>query len=174
VKKDCIKNRFTTAWFTPEILGVYKGQCAELCGANHGIMLVLVSVVTPADFDRYISLQRSKDDTFKVWSAIQPVPGTAIDEKALRDAIAAYLAKGNSAERQYALRFWIASHYATLQRVPPAKGTSIAQVFGAATTADIPAAIQLRREKIDAVLKELVAQQEAVSDPHIIVAGAQP
>ncbi len=173
VKKDCIKNRYTTAWFTPEILGVYKGQCAELCGANHGIMIVVASIVSTEDFKRFISLQQAKDDTFKVWTAIQPAIGAAIDEKVLREAVTSYLAKGKSTERIYALRFWIASHYSTLQRVPPPKGTTIAQVFGAENSAGIPAAIKERRAKVDALLSELVAEQTATQSD-VIVAGATP
>jgi cytochrome c oxidase subunit 2 len=174
VKKDCIKGRYTTAWFTPEVIGIYKGQCAELCGAGHGIMLVTASVVTPADFDRYISLQQAKDDTLKVWSAIQPAVGVAVDDQALRDAVAGYLSKGKSLERQYALRFWIASNYSTLQRVPPPKGTSMAQVIGAQNAVDIPATIKARRAKVDALLSELVAHVTSVPNIVAIASGDLP
>jgi cytochrome c oxidase subunit II len=160
VKKDCIKGRDTYAWFTPDILGVYKGQCAELCGDGHGIMIITASVVEKSDFDRFVILQRIKDDTLKVWSAIQPPAGTAIDDKALREAVVAYLAKDNSAARQYALRYWIASNYATLQRVQPPKGLTIGEVFGAVKGANeqqIHVAVSARRQKLDAVLKELAS-----------------
>ena len=174
VKKDCIKGRYTYVWFTPEILGVYKGQCAELCGAGHGIMLISASIVTPAEFDRYITLQQAKDDVLKVWSAIQPAVGVKVDDKALRDAIAGYLSKGKTAERQYALRFWIASNYSTLQRVPPPKGTSMAQVIGAQNAADIPAAIKARRDKVDALLSELVAHVTSIPNIVAIASGDLP
>ncbi|HEX3135162.1 MAG TPA: cytochrome c oxidase subunit II, partial [Planctomycetota bacterium] len=159
VKKDCIKGRDTYAWFTPDTLGVFKGQCAELCGDGHGIMITISSVVEKPDFDRFIALQRVKDDTLKVWSAVQPPAGTAIDDKALREAVSAFLAKGRSPERQYGLRYWIASNYATLERVPPSKGVTIAEVFGATKSGDeaaIHAAITVRRAKINALLKELL------------------
>jgi cytochrome c oxidase subunit II len=159
VKKDCIKGRDTYAWFTPDTLGVFKGQCAELCGDGHGIMIITSVVVEKPEFDRFIALQRNKDDTLKVWSAVQPPAGTAIDDKALRDAVSGFLAKGRSPERQYALRYWIASNYATLERVPPSKGVTIAEVFGAAKGGDdnaIRAAIAVRRAKVDALLKELI------------------
>jgi cytochrome c oxidase subunit 2 len=178
VKKDCIKGRFTYAWFTPDTTGVYKGQCAELCGDGHGIMIILARVVEKPEFARYLELLRVKDDTLKVWSTIQPPPGTAIDDKALRDAVTGYLAKGRSPERQYALRYWIASNYATLQRVPPPKGVALAEVFGAAKGAgpdQIPQAIATRRAKLDALLKELVADAGPdVATPSLAVAGAQP
>jgi cytochrome c oxidase subunit II len=185
VKKDCIKGRDTYAWFTPDILGVYKGQCAELCGDGHGIMIITASVVEKSDFDRFVTLQRVKDDTLKVWSAIQPPAGTAIDDKALREAVGGFLTKGNSVERQYALRYWIASNYATLQRVQPPKGLTIGEVFGAVKGANeqqIHVAVSARRQKLDAVLKELAS---TTANVHLnplneslvaveITAGAQP
>ena len=186
VKKDCIKGRDTYAWFTPNTTGVYKGQCAELCGDGHGIMIITASVVERPDFERFVALQRVKDDTLKVWSAIQPPAGTAIDEKALRDAVVGFLEKGRSAERQYALRFWIASNYSTLQRVQPIKGVTIGEVFGAVKGANeqqIQTAISARRQKVDALLKELSATSASVPMNHSlneplasveITAGAQP
>jgi cytochrome c oxidase subunit II len=171
VKKDCIKGRDTYAWFTPDTLGVFKGQCAELCGDGHGIMIITSVVVEKPEFDHFIALQRVKDDTLKVWSAVQPPAGTAIDDKALRDAVSGFLAKGRSAERQYALRYWIACNYATLERVPPSKGVTIAEVFGAAKGGDeaaIRAAIAVRRAKVDALLKELAV----VTPPSAAVSNA--
>jgi len=164
VKKDCIKGRDTYAWFTPDTIGFFKGQCAELCGDGHGLMIITAVVVEKPDFARFIALQRVKDDTLKVWTAIQPPPGTAIDDKVLREAVAGFLAKGRSPERQYALRFWIACNYATLQRVPPPTGVTIAEIFGAAKgggAAEIAAAIRTRRAMVDALLKELGADASA-------------
>ena len=180
VKKDCIKGRDTYAWFTPDTTGFFKGQCAELCGDGHGIMIITAAVVEKPEFERWIALQRVKDDTLKVWTAIQPPPGTALDDKALRDAVAGFLAKGRSPERQYALRYWIASNYSTLQRVPPPKGVTLAEIFGAAKgggPSEIADAIQARRAKLDALLKELVADAGQTAEPvtsALIVPGAQP
>lgn len=186
VKKDCIKGRDTYAWFTPDNPGVYKGQCAELCGDGHGIMIITASVVEKSEFERFVALQRIKDETLKVWSAIQPPAGTAIDDKALREAVAGFLAKGRSAERQYALRYWIASNYATLQRVQPPKGVTIGEVFGAAKGANeqlIQSAVSARRQKVDALLQELATMSSSVLTTHPlneslaaveVTSGAQP
>jgi cytochrome c oxidase subunit 2 len=166
VKRDAFKGRFTFVWFTPERVGKFKGQCAELCGEGHGKMLIFSSVVEPADFARYLDLLRQRDDTVKVWGLLQPPPGAAVDAKALREAVAGYLAKGRSAERQYALRYWIASNYATLQRVMPAKGQTLAKVVGVANPQasdragrerEVLEAIKVKRDQLDALLKELVA-----------------
>lgn len=182
VKKDCIKGRDTYAWFTPDTLGFFKGQCAELCGDGHGIMIITAAVVEKPDFERFIALQRVKDDTLKVWTAIQPPPGTALDDKALRDAVAGFLAKGRSPERQYGLRYWIASNYSTLQRVPPPKGVTLGEIFGAAKGAgqgEIAAAVAARRAKLDTLIKELAAaapsaQAGSATAETFAVAGAQP
>jgi cytochrome c oxidase subunit 2 len=177
VKKDCIKGRDTYAWFTPDTTGFFKGQCAELCGDGHGIMIITSAVVEKPEFERWVALQRVKDDTLKVWSTVQPAPGTPIDEAALREAVTAFLAKGRSLERQYALRYWIACNYATLQRVVPPKGFTLAEVFGAAKgggETEIAAAIRTRRAKVDALLKELVAVTDAPAATTLVVAGAQP
>lgn len=166
VKRDAFKGRFTFVWFTPERVGSFKGQCAELCGEGHGRMLIFSAVVEPADFARYISLLRQRDDTVKIWNLLQPAPGAAVDAKALREAVAGYLAKDRSAERLYALRYWIASNYATLQRVVPAKGQTLAKVVGvsqpkatdrAGREREVLDAIKIKRDQLDALLKELVA-----------------
>jgi cytochrome c oxidase subunit II len=172
VKKDCIIGRYTYAWFTPEALGFYKGQCAELCGAGHGIMIISACVVKPEDFERYLKLQRAKDDTLKVWSVINPGAGAAVDEKALTEAVVGYLAKGDSPDRRYALQFWIASNFATLERVPPPKGTTLAQVFGAPNVAGIPAAILAKRNQLSSILNKQV-ELPSVLDP-ITTAGVLP
>lgn len=39
--------------------GVYRGQCAELCGRNHGNMTARVRAVTPEQFDRYLAELKS-------------------------------------------------------------------------------------------------------------------
>ena len=186
VKKDCIKGRDTYAWFTPDSPGVYKGQCAELCGDGHGIMIITASVVEKSEFERFVALQRIKDETLKVWSAIQPPAGTVIDDKVLREAVAGFLAKGRSAERQYALRYWIASNYATLQRVQPPKGVTIGEVFGATKGANeqlIQSAVSARRQKVDAMLQELATMSSSVLTTHPLneslaavedTSGAQP
>jgi cytochrome c oxidase subunit 2 len=45
IKQDLIPGRTTTIRFTPTEPGVYPIRCAELCGANHGIMVGEVHVL---------------------------------------------------------------------------------------------------------------------------------
>ena len=48
VKKDAIPGFINETWTRPEETGIYRGQCAELCGKDHGFMPVVVNVVVSA------------------------------------------------------------------------------------------------------------------------------
>ena len=39
--------------------GIYRGQCAALCGRDHGFMPVVVDVRTPADFKKWVEEQKA-------------------------------------------------------------------------------------------------------------------
>ena len=47
-KIDAIPGRSTTTWFEAEAAGVFRGQCAELCGIYHAKMLAPVEVLPAA------------------------------------------------------------------------------------------------------------------------------
>ena len=70
VKVDAVPGRTMLAWFkSPDRVGVYYGQCSELCGTNHAFMPIAVRVVTQADYDKWAGLQKQasaeKDRTKK-------------------------------------------------------------------------------------------------------------
>ena len=72
VKQDAIPGFVRDSWFKAEKPGVYRGQCAELCGKEHGFMPVVVEVKTPEEYDKWIVAQKAKaaagaDDPAKVW-----------------------------------------------------------------------------------------------------------
>jgi cytochrome c oxidase subunit II len=54
MKKDAIPGFVNELWFTAEKVGTYRGQCAELCGRDHGFMPVVVKVVEQAEFDQWL------------------------------------------------------------------------------------------------------------------------
>ena len=175
VKKSAITGRFTNVWFTPDTLGVFKGQCVELCGDKNGNMIITAVVVEREEFERYMTLLRHRDDTVPVWNALQPPPGKSVASDALAKAVAAYLQKGDSAVRQYALSYWMASNFSALQRVPPPKGSSIAKVLGvdqpasdrAAREKQMEDAIHAKRKLVDDLLPAL-AKPMAVGEPDIV------
>ena len=42
-------------WFKPTEIGVYRGQCAELCGAFHGFMPIVVEVKSDEDYQKWVA-----------------------------------------------------------------------------------------------------------------------
>jgi len=60
MKKDAIPGFVNELWFRAEETGVYRGQCAELCGRDHGFMPVVVDVKTQADYDAWIKAQQGE------------------------------------------------------------------------------------------------------------------
>lgn len=60
VKKDAIPGFVNEVWTRVDEPGVYRGQCAELCGKDHGYMPIVVQAVAPEEFDKWVSLQKDK------------------------------------------------------------------------------------------------------------------
>ncbi len=58
VKKDAIPGFINEAWFKAEKVGRYTGQCAELCGRDHGFMPIVVTVVSKEDFAKWLAAQQ--------------------------------------------------------------------------------------------------------------------
>jgi len=59
VKQDGVPGRIAELWFKPERLGVYFGQCSELCGKDHAYMPITVKVVTEAEYDAWLTEQKN-------------------------------------------------------------------------------------------------------------------
>nr|WP_269822920.1 cytochrome c oxidase subunit II [Rheinheimera faecalis] len=55
VKKDANPGFINEAWTKVDHPGIYRGQCAELCGKDHGFMPVVVIAKDQADFDQWIA-----------------------------------------------------------------------------------------------------------------------
>ena len=60
VKQDAIPGFIRDAWFTAENVGTYRGQCAELCGKDHGFMPIVVEVMEPARYAQWVVAQKAK------------------------------------------------------------------------------------------------------------------
>lgn len=58
VKIDANNGQITNAYVTPDRIGTYKVQCAELCGLYHAYMQSPAKVVSDADFQAWISSQQ--------------------------------------------------------------------------------------------------------------------
>lgn len=59
VKRDAIPGYIHEAWTRVEEPGVFRGQCTELCGKDHGFMPVVVHAVEQAEFDEWIGKKRA-------------------------------------------------------------------------------------------------------------------
>jgi len=59
MKKDAIPGFVNEMWFRADQVGIYRGQCAELCGRDHAFMPVVVDVRSEADFDSWLKTQQA-------------------------------------------------------------------------------------------------------------------
>ena len=59
VKRDAIPGFINESWFKAEKTGTYRGQCAELCGKDHGFMPIVVKVVEEAEYAQWVSAQKA-------------------------------------------------------------------------------------------------------------------
>lgn len=59
VKKDANPGFINEAWTRVNEPGIYRGQCAELCGKDHGFMPVVVVAKAPAEYDAWIAEQEA-------------------------------------------------------------------------------------------------------------------
>ena len=60
-KQDAIPGLVNEAWTEIKTPGIYRGQCAELCGKDHGFMPIVVKAVPKAEFDRWLAAARAKN-----------------------------------------------------------------------------------------------------------------
>lgn len=103
VKQDAVPGFIRDTWFKAEKEGVYRGNCAELCGKDHGYMPIEVHVLSQEKYAAWVAEQKQKmaalaDDPNKVWS---------LDELKVRG------------EKVYAANC-VACHQATGKGAPPA------------------------------------------------------
>ncbi len=59
VKQDIVPGRTVELRVTPTLIGNYKVRCSELCGLRHAYMEGAVTVVSDADFNKWIAEQQS-------------------------------------------------------------------------------------------------------------------
>jgi len=72
VKQDAIPGFVRDTWFRAEKIGVFRGQCAELCGKDHAFMPIVVDVRSQEDYAKWVDEQKKAmlaklDDPNKVW-----------------------------------------------------------------------------------------------------------
>jgi cytochrome c oxidase subunit 2 len=59
-KQDAIPGLVNEAWAQIEKPGVYRGQCAELCGKDHGFMPIVVKAVSKTEYATWIAAEKAR------------------------------------------------------------------------------------------------------------------
>ncbi|MGG6462281.1 cytochrome c oxidase subunit II [Solilutibacter silvestris] len=59
LKQDAIPGIVNEAWVNIEQPGIYRGQCAELCGKDHGFMPIVVKAVTMEEYKAWVAEQKA-------------------------------------------------------------------------------------------------------------------
>ena len=70
-KQDAIPGIVNEQWTEIQTAGVYRGQCAELCGKDHGFMPIVVRALPRAEYDTWLAAEKAKRAPAAV-----PVPAT--------------------------------------------------------------------------------------------------
>jgi cytochrome c oxidase subunit II len=60
IKIDAIPGRLNETWFKATKLGMFYGQCSELCGKNHAFMPIAVRVVNDQEFAAWVETAKKK------------------------------------------------------------------------------------------------------------------
>ena len=73
IKQDAVPGFIRDAAFKAEKEGIYRGQCSELCGKDHGFMPIVVEVVSEEKYAAWVGEQKKKmaaamGDPNKVWT----------------------------------------------------------------------------------------------------------
>ena len=73
VKQDVIPGFINDSWAIIEEPGTYRGQCAELCGKDHGFMPIVVEAVTQNEYERWLADKKAEaaaiaDSANQEWS----------------------------------------------------------------------------------------------------------
>jgi cytochrome c oxidase subunit 2 len=58
-KKDAIPGYINELWVDIKKPGIYRGQCAELCGKDHGFMPIVVQAVSKTEYHKWVSIQQN-------------------------------------------------------------------------------------------------------------------
>ncbi len=69
IKKDANPGFINETWARIDNPGIYRGQCAELCGKDHGFMPIVVDVKTPEAFETWVSEQIAAQEKAKAEEA---------------------------------------------------------------------------------------------------------
>ncbi|WP_225765149.1 cytochrome c oxidase subunit II [Stenotrophomonas sp. Marseille-Q4652] len=73
-KQDAIPGIINEAWTSIEVPGVYRGQCAELCGKDHAFMPIVVEALPKDEFQRWLAARKPASAEPAAEPAAEPSP----------------------------------------------------------------------------------------------------
>ena len=76
-KSDAIPGIINDAWTQIEQPGTYRGQCAELCGQDHGFMPIVVIAKPKAEFEQWLAEQGATSDKAAATATLAPAAASA-------------------------------------------------------------------------------------------------
>jgi cytochrome c oxidase subunit 2 len=65
IKRDAVPGFINEGWFKINEPGIYRGQCAELCGKDHGFMPIVVEVLPQDEYNDWLAAQKVSSDGYK-------------------------------------------------------------------------------------------------------------
>ena len=94
IKKDANPGFINEAWTNVNEPGIYRGQCAELCGKDHGFMPVVVIAKAPAEYDSWMAEQeaitaRAKAEEQRLLAMNMTMEEAMVTGKRVYDAVCA-------------------------------------------------------------------------------------
>jgi cytochrome c oxidase subunit 2 len=85
-KMDAIPGIVNAAWTNIKEPGVYRGQCAELCGQDHGFMPIVVKAVPKAEFEQWLAQKQQAAQPAQPQPAAPAAPAAASSAAAPKTA----------------------------------------------------------------------------------------
>ncbi|KTD72316.1 cytochrome c oxidase subunit II [Legionella tucsonensis] len=83
IKRDAIPGFMYEAWAKIDKPGTYRGQCAELCGVNHGFMPIVVEAVNDEDFNKWVAAQTRAEERYTQEEAVAATQKTMTRDELL-------------------------------------------------------------------------------------------
>jgi len=80
VKQDAIPGFVRDSWFKVDTPGTYRGQCAELCGKEHGFMPVVVEALPLEQYKTWLAEQQNKNKVAAAASSAAAAKTYSLDE----------------------------------------------------------------------------------------------
>ncbi|STX27576.1 cytochrome c oxidase subunit II [Legionella beliardensis] len=118
VKRDAMPGFMYEAWARIEKPGVYRGQCAELCGVGHAYMPIVVEAVNDDQFAKWVNQQPKVTDQYS-GAAVNTQPQKTMNQDEL-------MTLGKNKYEQVCVACHKADGTGMPPVFPPLKGSSVA------------------------------------------------